>query len=183
MKKFGFSVLLALLLGFVSFLSPLGRGAQASTVDVSYTISGSSGNWLYDFTVTNNIPNTNPGYDFVYYFGAGVSPSGTTGITSPAGWSPIPFPGYAAYGNLSTPTNLAPGQTVTGFDFIDTSLAAQTSLSWIAGVGTSSFTSYQVAGNVSATPLPPAWTMMLVGIVGFGFFAFRRNSKPALMAA
>jgi hypothetical protein len=38
---------------------------QASNVDVSYTISGSAGNWVYDFTVTNNIPNTNPGYDFI----------------------------------------------------------------------------------------------------------------------
>jgi hypothetical protein len=35
----------------------------------------------------------------------------------------------------------------------------------------------------SATPLPPAWTMMLMGIAGFGFVAFRRKSKQALMAA
>jgi hypothetical protein len=37
--------------------------------------------------------------------------------------------------------------------------------------------------SVSATPLPPAWTMMLIGLVGFGFMAYRRKSKPALMAA
>jgi hypothetical protein len=42
---------------------------------------------------------------------------------------------------------------------------------------------YAAAGGVSATPLPPTWTMMLVGLAGFGFVASRRKSKPALMAA
>ena len=37
--------------------------------------------------------------------------------------------------------------------------------------------------NVSATPLPPTWTMMLTGLVGFGLFAYRRKSKSALTAA
>jgi probable HAF family extracellular repeat protein len=45
----------------------------------------------------------------------------------------------------------------------------------------------QIAGrfdeNVAVTPLPPAWTMMLIGLAGFGFVAYRRKSKPALMAA
>jgi hypothetical protein len=35
----------------------------------------------------------------------------------------------------------------------------------------------------SATPLPPTWTMMLIGLAGFGLVAYRRKSKPALMAA
>ena len=37
--------------------------------------------------------------------------------------------------------------------------------------------------SVSATPLPPAWTMMLIGLAGFGFAAHRWKSKPALMTA
>jgi hypothetical protein len=37
--------------------------------------------------------------------------------------------------------------------------------------------------NVSTTPLPPTWTMMLMGLAGFGFVAYRRKSKPALMTA
>jgi MYXO-CTERM domain-containing protein len=32
--------------------------------------------------------------------------------------------------------------------------------------------------SVSATPLPPAWTMLLMGLVGFGFVARRRESNP-----
>jgi hypothetical protein len=40
-----------------------------------------------------------------------------------------------------------------------------------------------IADPVSTTPLPPSWTMMVIGIAGFGFVAYRRKSKPALMAA
>jgi hypothetical protein len=36
---------------------------------------------------------------------------------------------------------------------------------------------------VAVTPLPPTWTMMLIGLAGFGFVARRRKSKPALMTA
>jgi hypothetical protein len=39
------------------------------------------------------------------------------------------------------------------------------------------------AGGVSATPLPPAWTMMLIGLGGFGFVAYGRKSKSGLLAA
>jgi hypothetical protein len=45
------------------------------------------------------------------------------------------------------------------------------------------FASGTATPAASATPLPPAWTMMLIGLAGFGFVASRRKSKPALMAA
>jgi uncharacterized protein DUF642/PEP-CTERM motif-containing protein len=35
--------------------------------------------------------------------------------------------------------------------------------------------------NVSATPLPATWTMMLIGFSGFGYLAYRRSKKTALM--
>jgi hypothetical protein len=38
---------------------------------------------------------------------------------------------------------------------------------------------YAAAGGVSATPLPPTWTMMLIGLAGFGFVAYRRQRKEA----
>jgi hypothetical protein len=37
--------------------------------------------------------------------------------------------------------------------------------------------------NVSAVPEPSRWAMMLLGFAGIGFMAYRRKSKPALMAA
>jgi hypothetical protein len=37
--------------------------------------------------------------------------------------------------------------------------------------------------DVSATPLPPSWTLMLIGLAGFGFVAYRRKPKQVLTAA
>jgi outer membrane lipase/esterase len=34
-----------------------------------------------------------------------------------------------------------------------------------------------------AVPEPSTWAMMLLGFAGIGFLAYRRKSKPALMAA
>jgi PEP-CTERM motif len=36
---------------------------------------------------------------------------------------------------------------------------------------------------VSAVPEPSTWAMLLLGFLGLGFMAYRRNSKPALTAA
>jgi hypothetical protein len=36
--------------------------------------------------------------------------------------------------------------------------------------------------SASATPLPPACTMMLIGIAGIGFVAYRRKSKTSVLA-
>jgi hypothetical protein len=41
--------------------------------------------------------------------------------------------------------------------------------------GGEGFGFHYATASVSATPLPAAWTMMLVGIVGFGFVAHRRR--------
>ena len=48
---------------------------------------------------------------------------------------------------------------------------------------TSGFGYTNFNGTISATPLPPTWTMMLIGLAGFGLAAYRRKSKPALIAA
>lgn len=37
--------------------------------------------------------------------------------------------------------------------------------------------------GVAATPIPSTWTMLLPTLAGLGFLAYRRKSKPALMAA
>ena len=38
-------------------------------------------------------------------------------------------------------------------------------------------------GNVGAVPEPSTWARMILGFVGIGFMAYRRKSKPALLAA
>jgi len=37
--------------------------------------------------------------------------------------------------------------------------------------------------TVAAVPEPSTWAMMILGFAGLGFMAYRRKSKPALMAA
>jgi hypothetical protein len=37
--------------------------------------------------------------------------------------------------------------------------------------------------SVAAVPEPSTWALMLLGFAGVGFMAYRRKSKPALMAA
>jgi uncharacterized protein (TIGR03118 family) len=38
-------------------------------------------------------------------------------------------------------------------------------------------------GSISAIPEPSTWAMLILGFAGVGFMAYRRKSKPALMAA
>jgi PEP-CTERM motif len=40
-----------------------------------------------------------------------------------------------------------------------------------------------VSATISAVPEPSTWAMMILGFAGVGFMAYRRKSKPALMAA
>jgi hypothetical protein len=46
-----------------------------------------------------------------------------------------------------------------------------------------SFSIDVVAPLASAVPEPSTWAMMILGFAGVGFMAYRRKSKPALMAA
>jgi hypothetical protein len=38
-------------------------------------------------------------------------------------------------------------------------------------------------GAINATPLPATWTMMLIGLAGLGFFAYRRQKQDTGLAA
>ena len=55
--------------------------AYADPVDVSYTVSGSPGAWVLDFSVTNNLGGTNS----IYYLNVGLPTTSIVG--SPAGWA------------------------------------------------------------------------------------------------
>src|SRR5262249_3984279 len=105
--------------------------AQAAPFDATYTVSGSAGDWTYDFSVTKNLSGTNDLYDF----GVGLATASIIG--SPPGWFPDGLPGANGttwcFGNntcnFTGPTNLAPGDTVGGFILHDTSATTFTSLS------------------------------------------------------
>jgi hypothetical protein len=40
-----------------------------------------------------------------------------------------------------------------------------------------------IGNSVDAVPEPSTWAMMILGFAGLGFMAYRRKSKPALLAA
>src|SRR5258708_10871209 len=73
--------------------------ANANPVDVSFTASGSAGNWLLDFSITNNLGGTND----IYLFGVRLPARNEVG--TPTGWDPNTSPGglnWFGYGGSNT---------------------------------------------------------------------------------
>ena len=66
--------------------------------------------------------------------------------------------------------NLGPGVNPFGYFIIDNQDSINTS-------GTLNITNI-----ASGVPEPATWAMMILGFAGVGFMAYRRKSKPALMA-
>jgi hypothetical protein len=50
-------------------------------------------------------------------------------------------------------------------------------------IHTTNFGGGEIRGFLHAVPEPSTWAMLLLGFAGIGFMAYRRKSKPALMAA
>lgn len=174
--------------------------AQAAPVDVSMTISGSSGNWVYDFSVTNNLGGSNQ----VYFFGVALPTENVTGI--PTGW----LQGFSlwdnvAYGgsskiynnnwivnSLPSGNSITPGGTLGGFQVTDNSVNSWSSVDWFAyalggtydgGGNFNNNVNPGFEGSVSAVPELSTWAMMILGFAGVGFMTYRRKGKPALMVA
>jgi PEP-CTERM motif len=94
-----------------------------------------------------------------------------------------------------------PGETYQGstsqvccnFDLSAPGALLHLSVSGLSLSGASSVSGYEVDGGnfrliasgslTSAVPEPSTWVMMILGFAGVGFMAYRRKSKPALMAA
>jgi PEP-CTERM motif len=92
-------------------------------------------------------------------------------ISGPVGDSPI----FAAF--------VDPNSTVTGLTNSTISFAANSVTANLAGdvfsAGSVGLIDVQFAPPV---PEPSTWAMMILGFVGLAFMAYRRKSKPALMA-
>jgi hypothetical protein len=121
----------AVLLAYIS-------GAQANPVDVTYTVSGSPGDWILNFSVTDNLGGTND----LYFFGVSIGSPDIVG--SPTGWSVRSGTwSNAGYGGSSTTYDntwiagccspyVLPGGTLSGFEVLDTSSVAPASVQWFA---------------------------------------------------
>jgi hypothetical protein len=51
-----------------------------------------------------------------------------------------------------------------------------------SGLGTAEY-SGSIKEQISSTPLPASWTLMILGLMGLGFFAYRRKDQAALNVA
>jgi hypothetical protein len=75
---------------------------------------------------------------------------------------------------------VGPGQSSSKF-FFYAALGSDPTLNLVNGSGQT--TTIIPTGTLAATPLPSTWTMMLIGFVGLGFFAYRGTKKNSAALA
>ena len=120
--------------------SAVGRDSHAGAILVSYTVSGSPGDFDLDFSVTNNML---AWHQNIYLFGVSLSGFDVAGSPPPFFSLGATTLNFAFYGGSNTQYNtnwqadptqmdLSPGNTLSGFIAHDTDLIAPTSVSWFA---------------------------------------------------
>ena len=167
--------------------------AKAAIVDVSYAVSGSSGNWLLDFSVTNNLGGANS----LYLFGVRMPDRDIDG--SPSGWDPNEIISYNSLSNggpninfnniwrtfpVGSPT-VAPGETLSGFQVGSDDLMRPGDVSWFTFAAGGTYSGPGCAMNCTgandnpgfvgvaterstAVPEPTSWAMMILGFIAVG---------------
>jgi hypothetical protein len=177
--------------------------ATAALVTVNSTITGSAGAWVHDFTVVNNLPNTNR----IYFFGVSL-PTGRNIAGSPPAYDPNtwltwdnqPYGGSATiYNNIWIDLslgNLPPGSSLSGFKALDTGAVAATNIPFFVFAiggnytgpecincgGNPGFEGLVNGGTVrDVVPEPSSWAMLIAGF-GLTGAAMRRRRRSVAVA-
>ena len=147
--------------------------AQAQPLRVEYTVSGSSGNWLLNFTLFNDFGG--PSDMGVYWFGINTPSTSVTGSAS-AWWSNGASTVNAGSGTTyqnswrtDMSTFLLPGQSMTGFAAQSFALAAPTSVGWFAYAFSDSYAQsnggYDVGDNFNGLTYNPGFESRSTGFI------------------
>jgi hypothetical protein len=128
-NKFIFSVAALLLSVFTA--------ASAAPVESTFTTTGTAGEWIADFTLTNNLDDTNN----LYFFGVLAPTKEIVGSPTDSGWTASPLvmydviPSGTAYNNMwccNMQNGVKPGQSVSGFKVSFNTVAAPTAVQFFA---------------------------------------------------
>ena len=153
------AALAALLLGTAT--------ANAQPVRVDYTVSGSAGNWLLNFTLRNDL--TAPADLGVYWFGFKSMSTTVTGSAvnwaSNGAWTTSSGSGTTYQNSWKTEkvTSLLPGQSLTGFTAQSFALAAPSSVEWFAYAFSESGGMYEGGDNFNGVTYNPGFESSVVG--------------------
>jgi hypothetical protein len=127
------------LVALVAFCGNLLSATASAEPIVQYSLTGESGDWLLDFSVTNALGVDGLG---IYFFGVRLPERDI--VASPTGWDSEPWPAWTNtdYGGSSTLYNnnwinltlfdIGAGATLSGFAARVTSMAEPTSVAWFA---------------------------------------------------
>jgi hypothetical protein len=169
----------------------LAGAASAAAVNVSYTVSGTSGAYVLDFSVNNNISSGQG----VYFFGVQLSSSSI--VNSPsrnfvpnAWWDNSPYGGSSTIYNNNwlnwLDSGVTYGSTVSGFQVAISDLTPPTSVQWFAyGYGTD-YTApdhfwtdknpgFEGTANPVPEPVPEPMSMVALGLGTVALLKRRRK--------